>query len=95
MFYGFTLILYGGVVVVHDLFEIDGGHYAIFFGIHIGTGDFIHVENSDIKSVGIMSLFVTVELFEDFPADSIVFIFDGSVNPSVFRVHGEAAQMTS
>ena len=42
-----------------------------------------------------MSLFVTVELFEDFTADSIVFIFDGSVNPSVFRVHGEAAQMTS
>ena len=85
-------IFAGALVIVKDLAQIDGGHNAVPFGIHVEAVDLIYIKNGNVE--GILKGAVATERLQNALADGIALVFQRAVNAAVLSVEGDAAKMT-
>ena len=63
------------IIIVHDLFKVNGRHYAVCFRIHIGPRNLIDIEDRHVKGVRwIFPIAFFVELAQDAATDFIVLV---------------------
>ena len=81
-----------GLVILHHVLQVHGGHHAVGGSVHTHPVDFVHIENGNVK--GVFQLGIGAYVLQDAPADDVVFVFQGTVEPSVGVTEIDAAQMT-
>ena len=78
-------------IVIGDLLQIHRLHDPVFFRVHVGPGDLIHVKNRHVEAV--LGNLRFSQVFQNSPANGILLKFQGAVYLAVFVVVGDAAQM--